>query len=156
MIPVDPVGQACYLVPVVPGRTMVWLTYLTGLGLFTLGVYTKLVWLLTDWTAYLPLAFGLAYTTCGEGMRTLPARRRAFLALAILLSIIILVSLYPAYIHVKDVVDGKPVEWESGKIIQPKQVYQATATATVSLVYLVLGMVAWRRWKPALVKHIKM
>lgn len=135
---------------------MTWLTYLTGLAIFTLGVYTKLVWFLTDWSAYLPVLFGLAYATCAEGMRTLPARRRVFLALAILLSVVVLASLYPLVIHVQDVGQGKAVEWDSGKPMQPMQVYQASAAAAISAGYLALALVAWFRAKPAPVKHVKL
>src|SRR5690349_15106823 len=118
---------------------MTWLTYLTGLGLFALGLYTKLAWFLTDWTAFLPTLFGLAYTTCGEGMRSLPKRRRAFLGLAILLSLIIPAALYPLLLRLPDALDGKIVEWDSGRLMQPNQVYQATATAAVSLLYLTVA-----------------
>jgi hypothetical protein len=136
---------------------MVWLTYLTGLGLFALGIYTKRAWFLADWSAYLPVLFGLAYTTFGEGMRSLPKSKRVFLALAILLSLVVPAALYPLVIHLQDVLAGRAAEWESGRLMQPMHVYQATATAAVSLLYLVIALVAWFRQRPpAPETHLKL
>jgi hypothetical protein len=135
---------------------MTWLTYLTGAGLFAFGVYTKLVWFLTDWSAYLPVVFGLAYTTCGEGMRTMPRRRRVFLALAILLSLVIPATMYPLVIHLPAVLEGKVVEGDTGRVIQPMHVYQATMTAAVSLAYLLIALIVWFRQRPPAAGHVKM
>ena len=85
---------------------MTVLTFLTGASLFALGIHTKLHWFLTDWSAYLPVFFGLMYATCGEGMRSMPARQRVFLAGAILLSIIVLATAYPLVIHILEAAAG--------------------------------------------------
>ena len=60
--------------------------------------------------------------------------RRGFLALAIILSLVIPASTYPLLIHLPAVLDGKAVEWDSGRVMQPLHVYQATATAVISAV----------------------
>lgn len=124
---------------------MVWLTYALGAALFAFGLYSKAAWMLTDWSAYLPVLFGLAYATCAEGMRTLPARRRVFLAVAIVLSILVLASVYPLVCRAYDVSQGKPVEWDTGKLMQPLHVYQAVVTSVASAVYLIVGLTAWFR-----------
>jgi hypothetical protein len=136
---------------------MTVLTFLTGVSLFALGIYTKLYWFLTDWSAYLPVFYGLMYATCGEGMRSMPTRQRVFLAGAILLSFIVLATAYPLVIHVHEAAAGKLVEWESGRIMQPNHIYQATAAAAISGLYLVAALAAWFRKKPAApVKHAVM
>jgi hypothetical protein len=74
---------------------MTWFTYLTGLIIFAIGAVAKFVLQLGEWQALLPLVIGLGYVTLAEGMRSTKKQKRTFLFLAILWSIVVLVSMIP-------------------------------------------------------------
>jgi len=74
---------------------MTWFTYLTGLIIFAIGAVAKFVLQLGEWQALLPLVIGLGYITLAEGMRSTKKQKRAFVFLAILWSIVVLVCMIP-------------------------------------------------------------
>jgi hypothetical protein len=74
---------------------MTWFTYLIGLIIFAIGAVAKFVLQLAEWQALLPLVIGLGYVTLAEGMRSTKKQKRAFIFLAILWSIVVLVSMIP-------------------------------------------------------------
>ncbi|HQR05243.1 MAG TPA: hypothetical protein PLN21_00390 [Gemmatales bacterium] len=74
---------------------MTWFTYLTGLIVFAIGAVAKFVLNLAEWQALLPLVIGLGYVTLAEGMRSMKKQKRAFLFLAVLWSIVVLVTMIP-------------------------------------------------------------
>lgn len=74
---------------------MTWFTYLTGLIIFAIGAVAKFVLNLAEWQALLPLVIGLGYVTLAEGMRSTKKQKRVFRFLAILWSIVVLVSMIP-------------------------------------------------------------
>lgn len=74
---------------------MIWFTFFTGLIIFAIGAYCKFELHMGEWQALLPLVIGLGYLTLAEGMRSSRKSSRLFLFLAVLWSIVVLISMIP-------------------------------------------------------------
>jgi len=123
---------------------MTWFTYLTGLVIFAIGAVSKFVIHLIEWQALLPLVFGLGYLTLAEGMRTSTGHKRTFLFLAILWSILALVSMIPlakegAALMTKD--PQRPVE----PAMRSELVMEHSGVMLVCAAYLMIAVVSFFR-----------
>jgi hypothetical protein len=124
---------------------MSYFTMALGLALVGLGLYGKFGLACGDSMVLLPSVYGLAYMTCGEGMRTLKPRRRLFLALAIILSFIAIAMTFKSATLLPAAWHGEAVLVDQHSRIQPVVVATHAALLVSSALYLPLALVAFFR-----------
>lgn len=129
---------------------MIWLTYLIGLIILTIGAVCKFVVHLAEWQALLPMVFGLGYLTLAEGMRlsknkpvlffSVPINnQRTFLFLNILLSIIVLVAMIPLAKEGYAVWTNDPARM-NGPVMRSELVVEHAGVLAVTACYLVFAI----------------
>ncbi len=128
---------------------MSYFTMLLGLALAGLGFYGKFGLASQSWTALIPVVFGLAFLTFGEGMRSMKKYHRLFLGLAIVLSLIGIAGTYKSAIQMPALLRGEELLRENGTRITLEAVAVQAAMLGACAVYLVIGLVVFFQGKKA-------
>lgn len=120
---------------------MTWFTYLTGLIIFAIGAVSKFVLHLAEWQALLPLVIGLGYVTLAEGMRSTRKQKRAFIFLAVLWSIIVIVSMIPMAKEGFAIWTNDPARF-NGPAVRLELITEHAGVLVICAIYFVVAVVA--------------
>ena len=127
---------------------MTWITFFTGLAIFAIGAGCKFLIPLAEWQALLPLVFGLGYLTIAEGMRSKPKQRKLFLFLALLWSVIVLISMIPMAREGLALWKRDAAELDQ-RVMRSELVMEHAGVLLVSALYLIVAMIVFFRYGPA-------
>ena len=123
---------------------MTWFTYLIGLIIFAIGAVAKFVLHLAEWQALLPLVIGLGYITLAEGMRSTKKRKRTFVFLATLWTIVVLVSMIPMAKEGYAIWTNDPARL-NGPVMRSEVIMEHAGVLIVSAIYLLVAVMALYR-----------
>lgn len=123
---------------------MTWFTFLTGLIIFGIGAGCKFLIPLREWQALLPLVMGLGFLTLAEGMRSQVKKRRLFAFLAIVWSIVVIVTMLPV---AREGLKAWDQEAEA-RPMRSELVMEHASVLAVSALYLLVSTVVFLRRKP--------
>lgn len=125
---------------------MPYFTLLFGIGLIALGVYGWLDSGRVSITALIPSVVGLAYMTIGEGMRSLPKRKRLFLFIAAIISLIGIAGTFKSALQLPAIVRGEELPPRAnGSRITPETVYSQFTMLSACVIYLIISLFAYFR-----------
>jgi hypothetical protein len=124
---------------------MPYFTLLFGAALIALGVYGWLDSGKVSITALIPSVFGLAYMTIGEGMRSLPKRRRLFLFIGAIISLIGIAGTFKSALQLPDILKGVELFRPNGSRITPEAVYVQFTMFAACSIYLIISLLAYFR-----------
>jgi hypothetical protein len=125
---------------------MPYITFLFGVGLIALGVYGWLDSGRVSITALIPSVFGLAYLTLGEGMRSLPKRRRLFLFIGAIISLVGMAGTFKSALQLPAIVRGEELPPRAnGSRITPETVYIQFTMLSACVLYLILSLLTYFR-----------
>jgi len=124
---------------------MPYFTLIFGALLIALGLYGWLDSGRISITALIPSVLGLAYMTLGEGMRSLPKRRRLFLFLGAMIGLIGIAGTFKSALQLPDILKGVELFRPNGSRITPEAVFVQFTMLSACVFYLVISLLAYFR-----------
>lgn len=114
---------------------MIWLTFITGLLIFSLGAGARFLIPILEWQALIPIVLGLGYLTLAEGLRSQQRRRRLFHFAALLWTFLTLAVTVPLARLILSLWKNEPAIYD-GQPVRAELVSEYACVFLVALLYL--------------------